>query len=244
MYDEEILRAVFSAACIIDYKKNECTSEIAYNGRTLDLLHLSCVTFEVSPLASGSLITVPLEPIQEQLANDEVYLLFRMPHKSLNEIFKPCVSVDSTLERLRDLITTPVISEKYGYSVRINEARLLPAEINRIGSFHRQKLKKAVITVSLDEGYELNDRNCYRIRRLEEDLYKNYVPENFCCDDVITYQWNQSRNANLQGHFNFYFEITRNAVSKISMLVYMIILLIVGIAGGALWDGIKYLIGI
>jgi hypothetical protein len=30
--DKNILQATFSAACIVEYKKNEHTSEIAYNG--------------------------------------------------------------------------------------------------------------------------------------------------------------------------------------------------------------------
>ena len=34
--DTKILQAIFSAACIVDYKKNQHTSEIAYNGKTVD----------------------------------------------------------------------------------------------------------------------------------------------------------------------------------------------------------------
>ena len=30
--DKKILQATFSTACIVDYQKNECASEIAYNG--------------------------------------------------------------------------------------------------------------------------------------------------------------------------------------------------------------------
>lgn len=237
--DEGVLRATFSAACVIDYKKNECTSEIAYNARTIDLVHISCLEYELKPLSSGTLITVNIEKLREYLANDEAYFLWRMPHKSLNEIFKPHINVGGLLTRLRDLITTPVVSEKYGYSIRINEARLLPAEINRIGAFHRQKLKKAVITISIGEDYSMNDGGCYRIRRLEKELYKDYVPECFNCDDAITYQWNQNRNTDMFGHFNFYFDVSRDYVSKISMFIYMILLMVVGIIGGFLEDLIK-----
>ena len=237
--DEGVLRATFSAACIIDYKKNECTSEIAYNARTIDLVHISCLEYELKPLSSGTLITVNIEKIREYLANDEAYFLWRMPHKSLNEIFKPHINVGGLLTRLRDLITTPVVSEKYGYSIRINEARLLPDEINRIGAFHRQKLKKAVITISIGEDYSMNDANCYRIRRVEKELYKDYVPECFNCDDAITYQWNQNRNTDMLGHFNFYFDVSRDYVSKMSMFIYMILLMVVGIIGGFLEDLIK-----
>ena len=35
--DTKILQATFSSACIVDYKKNEHTSEIAYNGKTVDM---------------------------------------------------------------------------------------------------------------------------------------------------------------------------------------------------------------
>ena len=242
--DEEVLRATFSAACIIDYKKNKCTSEVAYNARTIDLVHISCLDYELKALSSGTLIGIDLEKLQDFLDNDEAYFMWRMPHKSLNEIFKPHINVGGLLTRLRDLITTPVVSEKYGYSVRINEARLLPSEINRIGAFHRQKLKKAVITISLDENYSMNDSNCYRIRRVEKELYKNFVPFGFNCDDAITYQWNQNRETDMQGHFNFYFDISREFISKMSMLLYMILLIIVGIAGGFLWDLMKILIGL
>lgn len=241
LQDERILRATFSAGCIIDYLKNECTSEIAYNGRTIDLVHISRFGFTLAPLADGTLLSADLEKLRAHLANDEAYFLFRLPHKSLDDVFRKKMDVGGLLGRMRDLITTPVVSEKYGYSVRINEARLLPPEINRIGAFHRQKLKKAVVTLSVNEKYEINDRNCYRIRRLEEELYRSYVPEGFSCEDVITYQWNQTREYNLQGHFNFYFDIVRETVSRTSMVVYMILLLIVGAAGSAFWDLIKLL---
>ena len=241
--DTKILKAILSAACIVDYKKNPHTSEIAYNGKTVDIVHISTTDFRVEPLSSGTLIHVDLQELQPYFDNDEVYFIWRMPHKSLDAIFKSYVNVGNTLERLRDLITTPVVSEKYGYSIRINESRLLPEEITRIGMFHRQKLKKAVITLSVDENYELNDAGCYRIRRLEENLYRNYLPKDYQCEDVITYQWNQSRENNYQGQFNFYYSITRDSVSKGSMLLYMILLFAIGVLGDIVSETVLTLLG-
>ena len=242
--DTKILQAIFSAACIVDYKKNQHTSEIAYNGKTVDIVHISTTSFDVEAISNGTLISVGLQELQPHLDNDEAYFIWRMPHKSLDAIFKPCVDVKNAMERLRDLITTPVVSEKYGYSIRINESRLLPEEITRIGMFHRQKLSKAVITLSVDEKYELNDSNCYRIRRLEENLYRNYLPKDYQYDDVITYQWNQSRENNLQGQFNFYYSITKNSVSRGSMFLYMILLLTVGVIGDFISEAVQALIGL
>ena len=240
--DTKILQATFSAACIVDYKKNEYTSEIAYNGKTVDIVHISTLEYNIKPLSDGTLIDVDLEKLNASLDNDEAYFIWRMPHKSLNEIFKSHVDVGNVISRLRDLITTPVVSEKYGYSVRINEARLLPEEITRIGIFHRQKLKKAVITLSVDENYELNDGGCYRIRRLEENLYKDYLPKDYKFEDVITYQWNQNREYNQQGQFNFYYNLSKDSISKSSMFLYMVLLLAVGIFGDLLAETVKALI--
>ena len=240
--DTKILQATFSAACIVDYKKNEHTSEIAYNGKTVDIVHISTLDYQIEQLADGTLISVDLDVLQPFLDNDETYFIWRMPHKSLNEIFKPRVNVGNALVRLRDLITTPVVSEKYGYSVRVNESRLLPEEITRIGVFHRQKLKKAVITISIDENYELNDSGCYRIHRLEENLYKDYLPKECNLEDVITYQWNQSREDNLQGQFNFYYNITKDSISRGSMFLYMVLLMALGIIGNILADYVMALI--
>ena len=240
--DTKILQATFSAACIVDYKKNDHTSEIAYNGKTVDIVHISTLEYEIKPLSDGTLINVDLEKLNPSLDNDEAYFIWRMPHKSLDEIFKPRVDVGNAMSRLRDLITTPVVSEKYGYSIRINEARLLPEEITRIGIFHRQKLKKAVIALSIDESYELNDGGCYRIRRLEENLYKDYLPKSYKHEDVITYQWYQNREHNQQGQFNFYYNLSKDSVSKSSMFLYMVLLLAISIFGDLLAELVKTLI--
>ena len=240
----KILQATFNAACIIDYKKNEHTSEIAYNGKTVDIVHISTLEYELIALPEGTLMHIDLEKLCPFLDNDEVYFLWRLPHKSLDAIFETHVDVGNVIGRLRDLITTPVISEKYGYSIRINEARLLPEAITRIGAFHRQKLKKATIVIYIDENYELNDTGCYRIRRLEDNLYGDYLPGGFRSDDIITYQWNQNRDYDLRGHFNFYYSITRNSVSRGSMILYIILLLSMGVLGDFVSSAVHALIGL
>ena len=242
--DTNILQATFSATCIVEYKKNEHTSEVAYNGKTVDIVHVSTLGLQIADLSRGTHIVIDLDKLQPYLDNDEAYFIWRMPHKSLDEIFKTRVDMGNAMSRLKDLITTPVISEKYGYSIRINESRLLPDEITRIGAFHRQKLKKACVMISINESYEINDAGCYRIRRLEEDLYKAYLPDDYKRDDVITYQWNQNRDYNLKGHFNFYYNIYKNSISKGSMFLYLVLLTIIGVAGNLVADVISKLIGI
>ena len=240
----KILQAVFGSACIIDYKKNLFTSEIAYVGKTVDIVHVSTLDYKLSPLSDGTLVDIDLGALQPYLDNDEAYFIWRMPHKSLNKLFKSRVGAGSILTRFRDLITSPTLTEKNGYSVRINEPRLLPEEITRVGSFHRQKLKKAVITISVSEDYDINDEGCYRIRHLEEELYSDYIPDKYKTDDVISYQWHQTRESNMQGQFNFYYNITKNSISGGSMTVYMILLMLLAVMGEILGDFAKTWLGL
>ena len=242
--DKRTLYAVFSAACIVDYKKNEYTSEIAYNGKTVDIVHISTLDYEMVPISEGTLINIELSKIQPFIDNDEAYFVWRMPHKSLDRIFKSYVNVGGALERFVELLTTPVVSEKYGYSIRVNESRLLPDGITKIGGFHRQKLKKAVINISIDESYELNDAGCYRIRRLEGNLYKDYLPPEYCCEDAIVYQWKLNNEYDLHGQFNFYYSITKNSVSKGSMILYLALLPSIDVLGNFVADAIYALLGL
>ena len=242
--DTKILQAVFGSACIVDYKKNEYTSEIAYIGKTVDIVHVSTLDYKLSELSDGTLIDIDLNALQPYLDNDEAYFLWRLPHKSLNKLFKSRVGAGNWATQFRDLITSPMLSEKHGYSVRINESRHLPEEITRVGSFHRQKIKKAVITISVSEDYDINDEGCYRIRHLEDDLYGKYIPAKYKTDDVISYQWHQNRESNMQAQFNFYYNITRNSISAVSMTIYMILLMLLAVMGEILGDFAKGWLGL
>lgn len=239
--DEGLSRAVFSSMCLVDYKKNKVTSEIAYNGKTVDIVHISELDCIAEPVSGGTLLKVPFAELMKYLDNDEAYFMFRVPHKTITEVFRQRNRVGNFSNKLHDLLMSPIISESYGYSVRINEARLLPKEINSIGAFHRQKLKKAVVTITIADDYEISDMSCYRIRRLEEELYRNFLPKGFDGEAAVTYQWQQTRETELKGHFNFYLSISRNAISKSSLIFYLIIIVFLDVAGGMTWDFIQFL---
>lgn len=239
--DEDIFRITFNSAGIIDYMKNEYTSEAAYNGKTIDIIHYPISLWDVSKLSKGTLLKFDLENIKKYLANDEGYIFIRLPHKTMDQIFKPNRNVSTFMDRLRTLITSPVVSENYVYQIRVNEARMLPQEINKIGSFHRQKLNKIVISLAISEDFEVNDHNCFKIRRLEEELYENFCPKNFKLDNTINYLWQDDRGNNYQGRFNFYLHMHKNKISHASMFIYMVLLILVGVLGEAIWVLIEYL---
>ena len=241
LQNENNFRGTFNNAGIIDAYKNEFTSEVAYNGKTLDIVHFPVEMFELTQLSKGTLVKANFEQIQQYIDNDDAYFFIRFPHKTIDDVLKPKRDVSTVLTRIRDLIMSPVISESYVYQIRINEARMLPTEINKIGAFHRQRLKKAVFSLAISEEYEVDDRNCFRVRRTEEDLYEDFVPNEFDLEDSITYLWQENRDDNFQGRFNFYLHISRNKIGKGSMIIYMVLVFLLGLFGDLLWDSIKWI---
>ena len=242
--DSSVLRVLFNTNGKVDSEKTKYTSELRYDNRTVSLINLANEFTTVKKVSYGTIITVDFEFIKDCITSDEAYLIFRIPHKTLDKIFTPAIDVGSIFHRINSLIQSPMISEKYGYSIRINEARLLPPEINEIKALHEQRIRKALVTISLSDEYEMNDSTCYRIRRLEAELNRNYAPEGYDCSSAITYHWVEERDSNMKAHYNFYFTMEHNKISQISMLVYLFMVLLTGALGGALYDLIKFIISL
>ena len=242
--DSSALRALFNTNGNVDSEKTQYTSELRYDNRTVSLVNLTNEFTKVKKVSYGTVITVDFEFIKTFITSDEAYLIFRIPHKTLDKIFAPTIDVGSMFDRINSLIQSPIISEKYGYSIRINEARLLPPEINEIEELQQQRIRKALVTISLGDEYEMNDSTCYRIRRLEAELNRNYAPVGYDCLDAITYQWVEERDSNMKAHYNFYFTMEHDEISKTSMLIYLLVVFFCGAFGSALYDFIKFIISL
>ena len=242
--DRSALRALFNTNGEIDSQKNKYTSELQYDNRMVSLVNLADEFVGTKRVSYGTVITVDLEFIKDCITCDEAYLIFRIPHKSLDKVFAPVIDAKGVLNKINLLIQSPILSEKYGYSIRINEARLLPPEINEIKVLQEQRIRKALVTISLDDDYEMNESSCYRIRRLEAELNRDYAPEGYDCSDAITYQWVEERDHNMKAHYNFYFTMEHHKISKLSLLFYLFIVLLLGVFDSALYDLIKWIFGL
>ena len=233
--DAEILRGVFNNSCRVNENKDSNLLDIKYGKHELNVLKLSDRSASVQKLSTGALITIGIEKMRNLLTADELYLLFRIPHKSMNAVFEKKDDMTGFVRKLHESITSPVVTEKYGYAIRINEARLLTPEISDIEALHQQNLRKALVSISISDDYELNDYSCYRIRRLEENIYRDYAPCGFDCSSAINYQWVEERDNDMKTHYNFYFDISCSTVSKKSLVLYFCIVLAVAAAGNTLY---------
>ena len=128
--DGSALRALFNTNGKINSEKTKYTSELHYDSRTVSLINLTDEYMQINKVSYGTVITINFDFIKECITFDEAYLIFRIPHKTLDKIFATSIDVMGTIDKINSLIQSPILSEKYGYSIRINEARLLPPEIN------------------------------------------------------------------------------------------------------------------
>lgn len=238
------LRALFNTNGNVNSQKTKYTSELQYDNRTVSLINLSEEFTTVKKVSYGTVVGINIDDIRDCITSNEAYLIFRIPHKTLDKIFAPTLDVRGSFEKINSLIQSPILSEKYGYSIRINEARLLPPELNEIKDLQEQRIRKALVTISLSDEYEMNDSTCYRIRRLEAELNRSYAPQGYDCHDAITYQWVEERDFNLKAHYNFYFTMEHNEVSKLSMFIYLLMVLLIGALGGAIYDLFKLMFGL
>lgn len=242
--DNSALRALFNTNGRVDSEKTKYTSELRYDNRMVSLVNLADEFTSLKKVSYGTVFSVNFESIKGFMTSDEAYMIFRIPHKTLDKIFAPTIDVTGIFNKINSLIQSPILSEKYGYSIRINEARLLPTEINEIEALQEQRIRKALVTISIGDEYEMNESTCYRIRRLEAELNQNYAPDGYDCHDAINYQWVEERDYNMKAHYNFYFTMEHNEVSKSSMLAYLFIVLLTGALGGAIYDLFKLVIGL
>ena len=119
-----------------------------------------------------------------------------------------------------DIVLTPLVDEMVYLEKQLEDLRKLP------------KIK-------------VNPRNKTQQRKTPAaNLYKEFLPKSYKSEDVITYQWQQNREYNLKGHFNFYYNIARNSVSRSSMVLYLILLTVVGVVGNLIASLIGKLIGL
>ena len=242
--DETALRALFNTAGKVDSEKTKFTSELNYDDKEVSLIKFSDEFVSVKRVSYGTVITLNFDAIRSCITSEQAYLIYRIPHKTLDRIFAPSIDAKGLIDKINLLIQSPILSENYGYSIRINEARLLPPEINELKELHEQRIRKALVTISLSDEYDMNDSTCYRIRRLEAELNRNYAPEGYDCTDAITYQWVEERDVNMKAHYNFYFTMGHNKISRASMFLYLCIVILIGVTDAAIYDLIRWIIGI
>lgn len=228
MCNEKIARGVLNALCSISQNSNSGIIDIEYKNKKENIIKLSLLNIKIENIDAGTIILFDFSEVKSKINRDEVYIRFRIPHKSLPRL------IDVEEPDFESFFESPVIKYQYNCVFKLNEVRELPWEVRNISNISNQNIDKVVITISVSGKYDIDDNKCYKVRQLEGELYQDYVPKNFDCNNVISYSWRDE----LRKHYNFNFKISREFISKNGLLKYAVIVIVLSAIGSALWSGI------
>lgn len=203
-------RAIFNSNCEITYgtdlKTDEALREDLQNiirikhGARIDYIIKADGNLKpVDEKCNGTLLKIDCGKYKQVITSDNnneknlqkgIYVRFRVSHPQLekDQLKKGGVTSGTLLD-------APSSNTLIQYMQRVNDIRSLPHEI--LDQYHdigKQYIGKAMSMIALSRKYEIDDEACYKIRQLEYDLHKMYIPDGFIKgekkDSVNIYQWN------------------------------------------------------
>lgn len=247
--DGDIARIIFNSDCNVKFSTDKPISEIEYNNRHESLVELNSLSAATKniPLnpdepASGTIVYLHIDKAQDEYLVDELYVRFRVPHKSIKKLFYAKLN-------LFTCITSPEHKFEYNYVLRVNEARTPNKEIRTLINKHKTKINKIILSASIPQKFDICDDRCFRIRTLEKLLRTNYVPKDFDADNTMSYQWKWESSKDT-GYFYNNIKIRKNSISFMSVIVYLFLAILLSticsaisqnICDGSIWE---YIIGI
>lgn len=227
--NEKIARALTNTSAKITTSTTSPIIEIEYYGTTESIIFISSLNCSTRICENGTLITFTFNDIHSLLKNDNGYIRFRIPHKSLDKIFT------TKKHDYKFTFDSPIITDKYQHTIKINEFRSLPFEIRKMFSINGRNIKKIQFFLSSTETININENICENIRLLENDLFESYIPQTFKTSKAYVYQWVKGSSK----YFSFTFKCSTNKIQLLSLLIYCLIIIFLSIIGNMLWEILK-----
>lgn len=229
--DEKIARALTNTSAQITASTSSPIIEINYYGLTESIIFLSILNLSTHPCDSGTIINLFFDKAHKYIKNDNGYIRFRIPHKSLDLIFA------SKKHEYKFNLNNPIITEKYQHTIKVNEFRSLPPEIRQEFSVSKQCIKKGHFFLTTTENLYTGENVCENIRPLEYDLFHTYIPYTFKSQNAIVYQWIRQPKKYLI--FNFKCSVSKVRIS--SIFIYSIIIIFLSICANLLFELLKFI---
>ena len=229
--NEKIARALTNTFAKITTSNTSPIIEINYHNITESIIFLSALTPFIKTCEDGTLIRFSLNNVHPYIKNNIGYIRFRIPHKSLNKIF--------TVKKhdYKFSFDSPIITDKYQHTVKINEFRALPFEIRQMLSLHEQVINKGMFFLIASDKINTDDNICDNIRLLENDLFESYTPITFQSSSALVYKWDKRPKE----YLNFSFKCSTSRIKILSLVIYSLIIILLTIIGNILWELLKLL---
>lgn len=227
--NEKIARALTNTFAHITSSTTTPIIEITYYGITESIIFLSLINYSSHKCEEGTIIIFSIKDAHSSIKCKNGYIRFRIPHKSLNKVF--CTKKHN----YKFTFDSPIITDKYQHTIKINEFRALPSEVRQKISKNEQHIKKGHFYLAAIEKIDISDNICENIRPLENNLFESYVPQTFKTLNIFVYQWIKRP----QKYLSFNFKCSISKIQIISLLIYSLIIIMFSIIGNIIWELLK-----
>lgn len=227
---KEVAEGIFNKNCNISINAPEDNIELSYDGGKEKILPLIKLRITSTRCGQGSILCLDLESVKTIISNDNIYFRWRLPCPILSNIIKKSIlhgfSIDS-----------PYIMSNYRYFFKINEIRSLPSDVKDKINITSKYYNSIVIILVNSNKIDINTSNCYKIRILEEDLFKKYKPKDYMDPSSNVYQWHVINNSS--GSCSFIIEANARRINWISVLIYFLIILMTSLLANGIFECLK-----
>lgn len=230
--DEKTARVLTNTSAKITTSTASPIIDISYYNITESIIFIKQLNKSVYSCCNGTIIEFFFNNMHSLIKNGNGYIRFRIPHKSLNQVFI------SKRHDYKFSFDSPIITDKYQHTIKINEFRSLPSEIRQKLSVKKQCIRKGHFFLTMSRNICADSIICENTRPLEEDLLNLYMPPTFKNSDVTVYQWSKRP----QKYLFFSFRCSVSKIQPLSLFIYSIIIIFLSILGNMLWELIKLMI--
>ncbi len=229
--DEKVSRGMTNTIAKIITSTTNPSIDIEYYGITETIYFLSLIDYSICNCENGTIISFSFDRLSSHIRNDNGYIRFRIPHKSLDEIFK------YKKHDYKFTFESPIITDYYYHTIRINEFRSLPLEVRHMLSTKKQtkSIKKVCFYLSANEKINIDDNYCENVRPLENDLFGTYIPKTFKDSNTLSYQWIKRSNK----YVTINFKCSTNRIQLLSLFIYSFLVIFLSIIGNVIWEVVK-----
>lgn len=236
--NRKVINGIFNDDCEIKKSGNSKSTIIERNGgidsskkEIRDIIKIFTLDVEyqknfcIEKKEEGTIVTINVEDDYSE-GNEKNYYRFRIKG---NDVLKNFEKVIKSKDRL--FTSSTVVS--YIIDFRLNEKRSLPENLNMLlQKSDRLSITKIHFLLLMDICYKLGDTGLdYSMRSLEDDLWDEYLGNQYTTKNLVGYHWKESKRENEStiSNFNSYIRIEESKSNKTIIFLYLIGIIILGL---------------
>lgn len=208
----QVMTAIFNQPCDITSSNIKLSYDVQFQNLIVKFLPLESCLYKVEKVADGTLLTFH---ISQWSKDNACYFRFRLPYKSLSD------HLQAQKHTYLHSIESPIMNEEYIYNFKLNESRTLPEEILQNINDHAT-LTKINFFICVPQKCDVKNDKVYKIRIVEQNKFKTYMPQEFTKKSLVTYEWKQDKKS-IKATFSAF--LKRKCINFQSILLYMLIII-------------------